>query len=182
MNVAALTALLTPVLTDRGLELDDLTVVPAGRRSLLRVTVDGDGPRGLGPTLDEIAGATRAISAALDESPVTGNAPYVLEVSSRGVGKPLTKPVQWRRNKGRLVQMTVAGASVAGRIGASDEDSVTLDVAGAERTYGYTEISKATVQVELNRKPDPDLDEVGDLDGDEFDDDIHDADHEDGED
>src|SRR5665647_3988133 len=108
MNVAALRALLEPVLADRGLELDDLVVVGAGSRSVLRISVDGDGPKGRGPLLDEVADATRAVSDALDESALTGTQSYVLEVSSRGVGAPLTKPVHWRRNTGRLVLVTRA--------------------------------------------------------------------------
>ncbi len=164
MNVTALAALLAPVLAGHGLELDDLTVIPAGKRSLVRVTVDGDGPLGLGPTLDEIAVASRAVSAALDESPVTGHAPYVLEVSSRGVGRPLTRPAHWRRNRGRLVAVTSDGSTITGRIGDSDDDGVTLTVDQEARTYPYVGIAKATVQVELNRKPDPALDDVGEDD------------------
>lgn len=159
MNVTALSALLTPVLAGYGLELDDLTVVPAGRRSLLRVTVDGDGTHGRGPTLDEIHVASRAVSDALDASPLTGNAPYVLEVSSRGVGKPLTRPAHWRRNQGRLVALTTAGEAVTGRIVVSDESGVTLDVDQTKRTFAYGDLSRAVVKVELNRKADPSLDD-----------------------
>ncbi|HOB03943.1 MAG TPA: ribosome maturation factor RimP [Propionibacteriaceae bacterium] len=170
MNVSAVTALLVPVLAEHRLELDDLTVVPAGKRSLLRVTVDGDGPLGKGPTLDEIAVATRAISDALDGSTVTGNAPYVLEVSSRGVGKPLARPAHWRRNRGRLVQATTESRTVTGRIVEADDETVTLDVDGTPTSFPYAALSKPTVQIEMNRKPDPDLDDVGeDDDNDETD-------------
>lgn len=161
MNVTALSAMLTPVLAGHGLELDDLTVVPAGKRSLLRVTVDGDGSLGTGPTLDEIAVATRAVSEALDASPLTGSGPYVLEVSSRGVGKPLTRPAHWRRNLSRLVQVGVENVTLTGRIVDCTEDGVTLDVDGVVGTFPYAALSKPTVQVELNRKPDPGLDDVG---------------------
>lgn len=170
MFVTALSALLTPVLARNGLELDDLTVVAAGKRSLLRVTVDGDGPLGKGPTLDEIAVATRAVSDALDASPLTGSAPYVLEVSSRGVGRPLAKPAHWRRNRGRLVQAGVDGAPVTGRIVDCDDGAVTLDVDGELRTYPYETLARPAVQVELNRKPDPgelDQDDAGDGNEDE---------------
>lgn len=84
MKDSQLVTLLTPVVEQFGLELEDVTVTPAGKRRLLRVTVDGDGPRGRGPSLDDIAEATKAISVALDDSAVVGNSPYTLEVSSRG--------------------------------------------------------------------------------------------------
>lgn len=55
MNAERLTRLLEPVVSQVGLELDRVDVVPAGRRRLVRVTIDGDGPDGHGPSLDEIS-------------------------------------------------------------------------------------------------------------------------------
>ncbi|HET7724265.1 MAG TPA: ribosome maturation factor RimP [Propionibacteriaceae bacterium] len=163
MNVARLRALLEPVLADRGLELDDLVVVGAGARSILRITVDGDGPHGRGPLLDEVADATRAVSDALDESDATGSQPYVLEVSSRGVGAPLTKPAHWRRNTGRLVAVTRSdGTKVTGRIVATTEEGATLTVDGTPQPLSYSDVKRAAVQVELNRPHDPDLDDAFD--------------------
>lgn len=159
MDVAALRALLEPVLAERGLELDDLTVTGAGTRSVLRVIVDGDGPKGRGPLLDEVAEATRAISDLLDESPLTGTRPYVLEVSSRGVGTPLARPAHWRRNTGRLVLVTHSdGTQVTGRIASATDETATLTVDGASVEVMLAEVKKAVVQVELNRPHDPDLD------------------------
>ena len=82
-----------------GLELEAVEIIPAGKRRLLRVVVDGDGPEGRGPVLDEIAEASRALSAALDSSDVVGAAAYTLEVSSRGVGRPLELPRHWRTKR-----------------------------------------------------------------------------------
>ena len=62
--------------------------------------MDGDGPEGVGPLLDYIAEAAKALSAALDSSDAVGNAAYTLEVSSRGVSRPLLRPEHWRRNVG----------------------------------------------------------------------------------
>ncbi|MHB1008914.1 MAG: ribosome maturation factor RimP [Propionibacteriaceae bacterium] len=163
MNVARLRALLEPVLADRGLELDDLVVVGAGARSVLRITVDGDGPQGKGPLLDEVADATRAVSDALDASDATGTQPYVLEVSSRGVGAPLAKPAHWRRNAGRLVAVTrTDGTKVTGRIAATTDTEATLTVEGSPQVVPYSEVKRAAVQVELNRPHDPELDDAFD--------------------
>lgn len=160
MNTQAIAALLEPVLAGHGLELDDLDISKAGSRSVLRVTVDGDGPKGRGPLLDDIAAATRDISDTLDASPLTGDSPYVLEVSSRGTSRPLTRPAHWRRNRGRLVTVTpVDGEAVTGRVRASDDDGVTLVVDDAEVTFGYPGIRRALVQVEMNRPTDPEIDD-----------------------
>lgn len=186
--------LLEPVLAPFGLELEAVDVVPAGKRRLLRVVVDGDGPDGSGPLLDDIAEATRAISATLDAVDVTGSSPYTLEVSSRGTSRPLTKPQHWRRNRTRLVNLTLAGGQqVTGRITTSTEQAVTLEVDGTEQVVTFADVVKALIQVEMNRKqslpPGPDQSaghtgastgdlDTDDLDADDLDTDDADADEE----
>lgn len=160
MNQTQIAAVLTPILARFDLELEAVEVIPAGKRRVLRVVVDGDGPSGTGPLLDDIAEASKALSAALDESPEVGAQAYTLEVSSRGVSRPLTLPRHWRRNAGRLVEIsTTAGEQVSGRVIASDADSVELDLPGEPRTLAFSEVSKAMVRVELNR-PTPGTDPI----------------------
>jgi ribosome maturation factor RimP len=164
MKDSQLSSLLTPILAHFGLELEEIDVMPAGKRRLLRVVVDGDGPEGRGPLLDDIAEATSAISAFLDTSDLVGSAAYTLEVSSRGVNRPLTAARHWRRNRGRLVTAGLAdGSSVTGRIGDSDDEGVGLEIEGAERRIAYADVAKAVVQVEFNR---PKADAAGDADED----------------
>ena len=133
------------------LDVEAVEVTPAGKRRVLRVAVDKDG----GVTLDDVADATREVSRVLDESDVMGEMPYTLEVTSRGVDRPLTLPRHWRRNEDRLVKVTLAdGASLTGRILSSTEESVTLDVSGKQREVAYADVAKALVQIEFNRKTD----------------------------
>ncbi len=142
---------LTGPLAELGLDVEAVELTPAGKRRVLRVALDTDG----GPTLDDIAAATKVIDKILegDGGAVLGELPYTLEVTSRGVDRPLTLPRHWRRNAGRLVKATLADEStVTGRIGASDEEAVSLDVAGAERRVPYADVRKALVQIEFNRK------------------------------
>ncbi|AQX16820.1 ribosome maturation factor RimP [Tessaracoccus lapidicaptus] len=159
MQEKELAAVIEPILAEHGLELDGLQVTPIGRRSVLRVTVDGDGPTGRGPLLDDIAAASSAVSAALDESAAVGDHPYTLEVSSRGVSAPLTAAKHYRRNTGRLVKAWLGGDVVTGRVVAVTDADVTLDVDGAERTLSLADVTKAVVQVELNRLPDDEFGE-----------------------
>lgn len=166
MKQTQLEALIAPVLAQFSMELDGLDIVSAGKRSIVRVTVDGDGPQGRGLLLDDIAEATRAISDALDESRADGSQPYTLEVSSRGVSKPLVEPKHWRRNTGRLVAVTQSGGTkTTGRILSSDDAGAHLELTDdkgrtSETDVAFADVTKAVVQVELNRKPDPDLDDV----------------------
>lgn len=130
------------------LDIEAIELTPAGKRRVLRIAVDKDG----GVTLDDVADATNAINEILDDSDVLGELPYTLEVTSRGVDRPLTLPRHWRRNKGRLVKVTlVEGEVVTGRIGASDEEEVTLDVEGDPHALRYADIAKALVQIEFKK-------------------------------
>lgn len=136
-----------------GLDVEAVEITPAGKRRVLRVAVDKDG----GVTLDDVADATREVDRVLEASDVMGEQPYTLEVTSRGVDRPLTLPRHWRRNATRLVKVTTtAGETLTGRITSSDEEGVTLDVTGRERRLAYADVAKALVQVEFNRKTDPD--------------------------
>ncbi len=136
-------------LSAMGLDVEAVEVTPAGKRRVLRVAVDKDG----GVTLDDVADATREVSRVLDDSDVMGEMPYTLEVTSRGVDRPLTLPRHWRRNADRLVKLTRAdGTELTGRITSSDDDAVTLDVDGEPTVVAYPDVAKAFVQIEFNRK------------------------------
>lgn len=162
MKDSALTELLTPLLAQFGLELEALDVTPAGRRRVLKVTVDGDGPTGRGPSLDDIAEATRAISERLDEADAMGEQAYTLEVSSRGTSRPLTEPKHWRRNTGRLVKVTLDETEpLVGRIVETTDEGAVLEVTrDAKRgtterePVPYAEVRKAVIQVEMRKADD----------------------------
>lgn len=140
---------LTGPLGALGLDVEAVEITPAGKRRVLRIAVDKDG----GVTLDDVAAATRAVNEVLDSSDVMGEQPYTLEVTSRGVDRPLTLPRHWRRNASRLVKVSLReGGDVTGRITSSDDDAVTLEVDGKQRELAYADVKKALVQIEFNRK------------------------------
>jgi ribosome maturation factor RimP len=177
-----------PVVAGAGYDLEDLVVTPAGRRSVVRVVVDRD----QGVTLDDIAEVSRAVSEVLDANDDgMGRTPYVLEVTSPGVDRPLTQERHWRRNVGRLVTVAVGPAGrtqeVTGRVTAVDGPGVTLAVEaqgkpGAKkrpptpRDVPWAELGAGRVQVEFARGGSEDAAADDDLtdetDEPEFDDDI----------
>jgi ribosome maturation factor RimP len=148
--------LLGPLVSDAGYDLEDVAVTSAGRRSLVRVTVDADG----GIDLDAVAVVSRLVSDALDAAtndPGTPRAlagPYVLEVSSPGVDRPLTEPRHWRRATGRLVTVDVDSRPVTGRILDVTDAGVVLDVDGTKRDVGWPQLGRGKVQVEFSRADD----------------------------
>jgi len=159
-----------------GLIVEDVAVTPAGKRRLVRIWLDRD-LAGLEPddessvieplSLDEVADATRIIGAGLDASDALGEAPYVLEVGSAGVDRPLTVPRHFRRNVTRLVQIRRthpaagaaragdAGSALTGRLVAAGRTDATVLVAATknepetELRIPYAEIERAQVQVEF---------------------------------
>ena len=140
------------VLVRRDIDLEEIHQTKAGSRTLVRITVDGDGAEGHGLTLDDVAAASQEISRALDDSGVMGERAYVLEVGTRGVDKPLTKPAHWRRNIGRLVKITRRdGDPIVARIQWVGEDEVRLS---DDITIAFDQVTKAVVQVEMNRDED----------------------------
>jgi ribosome maturation factor RimP len=151
-----LLGLLGPVISAAGYELEDVTVSVAGRRSLVRVSVDADG----GIDLDAVADVSRVVSDAIDatDADSPGGAafagPYVLEVSSPGVERPLTEPRHWRRATGRLVRAPVQERMITGRVIDTTDSGVALDVAGVRRDVPWGELGRGTVQVEFNRSSD----------------------------
>jgi ribosome maturation factor RimP len=145
--------LLGPLVSEAGYDLEDVTVTAAGRRSLVRVTVDADG----GIDLDAVAEVSRIVSDALDADAEDPGSPralagtFVLEVSSPGVDRPLTEPRHWRRSVGRLVTSQKGGSTLTGRVVAVDDHGVTFDVDGATREVPWTDVGRGKVQVEFNR-------------------------------
>ncbi|MBM7786883.1 ribosome maturation factor RimP [Tenggerimyces flavus] len=147
--------LLTPVLAAEGLDLEDVELKPAGRRTVLRVVVDADG----GVLLDRIAELSNQIAKLLDADDPMGAGSYTLEVTSRGVDRPLTAPRHWRRNVGRLVKVTTAeGEEVTGRITEADETGAELDAAdpksAAPGRITFDTVARAKVQIEFARPSD----------------------------
>lgn len=147
-----LTAALQPSLSGLGYDVEAVELSAAGKRRVLRVAVDRDG----GVTLDDVAAATSEVARVLDETDLLGQRPYTLEVTSRGVDRPLTLPRHWRRNVDRLVALTLTDdATLTGRIVAVSEEpgaeSATLDVDGEERLVPLAEVARALVQIEFNR-------------------------------
>jgi ribosome maturation factor RimP len=159
-------AALEPVLAPLGLVVEDVSVSPAGKRRVVRVLVDSD-ITGLDDadttsavpplSLDTVADATRAVSDELDAGDHLGQAPYVLEVSSPGVGRALSSRDQLRRQVGRLVEVTHRDGTDTGRLVEVGTDHLVLDVPATKKTparrvgLDLDAVQRGVVQVEFTR-------------------------------
>jgi ribosome maturation factor RimP len=152
---ARVRAVIEPVVSGAGYDLEDVSLSRAGRRHVVRVLVDADG----GINLDDVAVVSREISAALDEAEESGGevlaGEYQLEVGSPGVDRPLTLPRHWRRNVTRLVAVN----GVTGRVTAADDEGIVLDVDGRPRELTYAELGPGKVQIEFKRMDDVEFDD-----------------------
>jgi ribosome maturation factor RimP len=114
------------------------------------VIADGDKPL----DLDSIAELSRSASEALDR---IDTPPYMLEVTSPGVDRPLITEKHYRRARGRKVELTLSdGSQLTGRLGEIRGGTVRLVVReGAKANFSIRElplegITKAVVQVEFS--------------------------------
>lgn len=148
-RIESLVAVVEGPLAELAIDVEAVELTPAGKRRVLRIAVDKDG----GVSLDDVAVATKAVDAAIEESGAMGEQPYTLEVTSRGVDRPLTLPRHWRRNAGRLVKLTLDDETTAtGRIVSNDDTQTTVEIDGTDQVFALTTIVKALVQIEMNRK------------------------------
>ena len=155
------TELLADEFTRAGYEIDDVVVDAGTRPARIRVVADGDRPL----DLDAVAELSRLATDLLDTVD-TGSIPYVLEVSSPGVDRPLTAEKHFRRARGRKVELTLAdGAAITGRLGATSDGFAEVVVrAGGGwtvRPIPLTDIRKAVVQVEFSPPNAKELELVG---------------------
>lgn len=145
---APLQELLAPVVAASGLELDSVTRTRSDAMPLLRVVVGA--PIGAdGIDSDTLADVSRAVSKALDAvDPIDGE--YLLEVSTPGAERELTKVGHWMRQIGRLVRIKLrAGGYVSGRVIDAGETSATIDVDGEATTIDYQDMKKARSRVDF---------------------------------
>jgi ribosome maturation factor RimP len=135
-----------------GYEIEDVSVQETAKPPRIVVVADGDE----GLDLDAAAALARSASELLDELDET--APYVLEVTSPGVDRPLTSDRHFRRARGRKVEMTLSdGSQLTGRLGEPSGGILRLVMVAEGRPGNYTvrevprdTVTKAVVQVEFS--------------------------------
>lgn len=146
-----------------GYEIEDVIIDAAARPP--RITVVADGDNGL--DLDSAAALSRSASELLDRVDDTA-APYVLEVTSPGVDRPLTTEKHFRRARGRKVELTLSdGTQLTGRLGETGGGVVRLVVREgrggklAVRELPIGSVAKAVVQVEFSPPNERELELAG---------------------
>jgi ribosome maturation factor RimP len=147
--------LVTPAVSDQGFYLEDVHVATPGSHRIVTCIVDGDASL----NLDQVTSVSRVISELLDEAAFMGETPFTLEVTSPGVDRPLTQPRHFAKNIDRLLKVIkLDGSEVIGRILSNTDHDVTLTITvkkeTSEQIVSLSEIKRAVVEIEFNRKDD----------------------------
>lgn len=161
-EVAELENLIRPVTQPRGLDIEAVKTVKAGKKSQVVIALDGD----QAPTLDQLEEVSNELSELFDAAEQRGEvnfgAGYTLEVTTPGVDLPLKESRHWRRNRGRLVK---AGEKTF-RIGALNEaeDTVALIVPAKKKSENpvveltpISSVSGAVVEIEFSTPPETEV-------------------------
>lgn len=93
--------LVLPIIEERSFELVDVEYVKEGSNYYLRVYADKEG----GITIDDCVDISRELNPKLDAYEKEFKNPYILEVSSPGLLRPLKKDKDFSRNLGKMVEI-----------------------------------------------------------------------------
>ncbi|HEX7063015.1 MAG TPA: ribosome maturation factor RimP [Woeseiaceae bacterium] len=143
MTGQELARLLEPTVERLGYELIDLELQVAGKDSVVRLFID----RAEGVGLADCEAVSRQVSALLDvEDPLPGH--YVLEVSSPGLDRKLTRPAHFQRFVGEDVRVRLrvpvdGRRNFRGRLTAADEQDIEVEVDGQVHHLAMAAIESA---------------------------------------
>lgn len=135
--------LIEPAIDGLGYELSDLELNVGGKDGILRLFID----RLDGVDLEDCEAVSRQVSALLDvEDPLPGH--YVLEVSSPGLDRKLTKPAHFQRFMGEDVRIKLrfplAGRrNFRGALKSADDENIEVEVDGESHRLPMATIESA---------------------------------------
>ncbi len=142
--------LIEPTLNELGFELVRARFLGSADKRTLQVMAEPlDRTRTM--TVDDCAEMSRAISAVLDVAdPVSGH--YLLEVSSPGIDRPLTRLKDFERFEGFEARVELDAPiegqrRFKGRLLGVEGGDVLLDEAGVERRLPFADVHKAKLVV-----------------------------------
>lgn len=128
------------VLEPLGYEVLEVSVNAAGRSRQVLLRIDRLDEAIV--TVDDVTKASEVFGLELDRlDPFT--TPYRLDVESPGAQRPLFTRRHFQRFHDLLVKFRVGGESLKGRVVRADDDAVTFQVDGAERTFRLDELEQA---------------------------------------
>jgi ribosome maturation factor RimP len=146
----AVAELASPIAAPLGIEVLEVVVKGQQGSRMVRLIVDAADPD---PEvlvgIDDIATLSRELDAALDEhDPIAGA--YTLEVTSPGADRPLTRPRDFARNRGRTVRLELRPEGqeqreLVGELTAADPSTLTLTTDDGDRDIALCDVVRGHV-------------------------------------
>jgi ribosome maturation factor RimP len=144
MTSEELMELLVPIIEGLGYELTDLELKIGSREGVVRLFIDkADGTVGL----EDCETVSRQVSAYLDvEDPIPGH--YVLEVSSPGLDRKLTKVEHFKRFTGEDVRVKLrfpleGRRNFRGALKSANENEIEVEIDGESHSLPLATIESA---------------------------------------
>jgi ribosome maturation factor RimP len=149
----------TPLVGELGFRLLELKLIPQRRRMVVRIYLDADtDDPDSGVTHGDCALVSREVESFVEgEGLLTGD--YVLEVSSPGLDRPLIDERDFRRNRGRILELRGEDSegrayTLKGRLVEATKDRLYLeDTENGRSEVELGEIAAAHVVPEFRRSP-----------------------------
>lgn len=133
--------MLEPILSDYHFELIDVEYVKEVSTYYLRIYIDKEG----GITIDDCETVSRALDVKLDkEDPIKD--PYILEVSSPGLDRPLKKDKDFERSIGKKVELKLYKAlnnqkEYEGQLVSYNPETVNIQIGNEMVTFNRKDIA-----------------------------------------
>lgn len=134
-----------------GLELVDIELLGGGKSRMLRIYIDKPG----GVTHADCSNFSREAGTILDVEDAVPGGSYMLEVSSPGLDRKLSRPEDYQRFIGSLVKLTTrnpvnGSRHFEGRLKEIQDGRLSLELAGRTRSKKHEEVQAGTpVEIEL---------------------------------
>jgi len=140
-----LEALLAPSVMALGLRIWGIEYLSQGKRSLLRIYIDGDE----GVTIDDCERVSKQVSDLLDVENVLASS-YTLEVSSPGLDRLLFKPEQYAESIGETVDVRLnypfeGRRRFVGALTRLEDDEVIVQVEDLEFLIPLSNVQRARI-------------------------------------
>jgi ribosome maturation factor RimP len=138
------------VAASSGLEIVEIEMRGGGKARLLRIFIDKPG----GVTHDDCANLSREVSTIFDVEDAVPGGSYVLEVSSPGLDRKLSRPVDFERFQGSRVKLTTkdpvnGNRHFEGRLEHFEAGRLTLDLAVARKKTRPQQVAPPKLEIEL---------------------------------
>jgi ribosome maturation factor RimP len=123
------------VATSSGLEVVDVELRGGGKSRMLRIVID----KPAGVTHEDCANVSREVGTILDVEDAVPGGSYLLEVSSPGLDRKLTRPADYERFAGSRVKLTTrepvnGNRHFEGRLESFRDGHLTLDVSRRKKS------------------------------------------------